>query len=80
VPFRDTYFVIGNPLRLLDFRVLKRLVVLMLGILRRKPEPPGYPFADKLAPVKRGPKGRSGGAVAMEEPEDDLDTDANSRR
>ena len=30
-------------------------------------------------PVPRRPKGRAG-AVAMEEPEDDLDTDAYSRR
>ena|SRR5215472_10808703 len=32
-------------------------------------QPPGDPYADRLAPVRRGPKGRSGTAVA--EPEDD---------
>ncbi len=31
--------------------------------------PPTDPFADRLVPVRRGPKGRSGAAVA--EPEDD---------
>ncbi|HEX9120317.1 MAG TPA: hypothetical protein VF840_07240 [Terriglobales bacterium] len=43
---------------------LKRLLRELLNRLRRKPEPPGYPYADKLAPVRRGPKGRSGAAVA----------------
>jgi hypothetical protein len=37
--------------------------------LRRRPKPPLDPFADRLVPVRRGPKGRSGAAVA--EPEDD---------
>ncbi len=37
--------------------------------LRRKAEPPGDPFADRLVPVRRGPRGRSGAAVA--EPEED---------
>ena len=40
---------------LLDF--LKRL-------LGRKPAPPGDPYAYVMAPVRRGPKGRSGAAVA----------------
>ena len=40
---------------LLDF--LKRL-------LRRKPAPPGDPYAYAMAPLRRGPKGRSGAAVA----------------
>ena len=44
----------------LDF--LKRL-------LRRKPAQPGDPYAYVPAPVRRGPKGRSGAAVA--EIEDD---------
>jgi hypothetical protein len=39
----------------LDF--LKRL-------LGRKPTPPGDPYAYAMAPVRRGPKGRSGAAVA----------------
>jgi len=37
--------------------------------IRRKAQPPTDPFADRLVPVRRGPKGRSGAAVA--EPEDD---------
>ncbi len=41
----------------------------LLQRLRRKAEPPGDPFADRLVPVRRGPKGRSGAAVA--EPEED---------
>ena len=39
----------------LDF--LKRL-------LGRKPTPPGDPYAYAMAPLRRGPKGRSGAAVA----------------
>jgi hypothetical protein len=38
--------------------------------LRRKSPPPADPFADRLAPVRRGPKGRSGAAVA--EPKEDF--------
>jgi hypothetical protein len=45
---------------ILDF--LKRL-------LGRKPAPPGDPYAYAMAPLRRGPKGRSGSAVA--EVEDD---------
>jgi len=40
---------------ILDF--LKRL-------LGKKPAPPGDPFAYVMAPLRRGPKGRSGAAVA----------------
>lgn len=39
----------------LDF--LKRL-------LRRKPAQPGDPYAYVMAPIRRGPRGRSGAAVA----------------
>ena len=45
---------------LIDF--LKRL-------LGRKAAPPGDPYAYAMAPLRRGPKGRSGAAVA--EIEDD---------
>ena len=38
-------------------------------LLGRKPAAPGDPYAYVMAPVKRGPKGRSGAAVA--EIEDD---------
>ena len=37
--------------------------------LRRKNPPPADPYADRLAPVRRGPRGRSGAAAA--EPEED---------
>jgi hypothetical protein len=39
----------------------------LLKRLRRKP--PGDPYGEKFAPVRRAPRGRSGAAVA--EPEDD---------
>ena len=38
----------------------------MLG--RKPPQSPGDPYAYRMAPVRQGPKGRSGAAVA--EPED----------
>lgn len=39
-------------------------------LLGKKPSPPpADPYAYRMAPVRRGPKGRSGAAVA--EPEDD---------
>jgi len=51
----------GSRLRIImDF--LKRL-------LGRKPAAPGDPYAYVMGPVRRGPKGRSGAAVA--EIEDD---------
>jgi len=33
-------------------------------LLRRRPAAPGDPYAYVMAPVRRGPKGRSGAAVA----------------
>jgi hypothetical protein len=33
-------------------------------VLSRKPAAPGDPYAYVMAPVRRGPKGRSGAAVA----------------
>ncbi len=33
-------------------------------LLGKKPAPPGDPSAYSMAPVRRGPKGRSGAAVA----------------
>jgi len=54
---------------MLDF--LKRL-------LGRKTAAPGDPYAYVMAPVRRGPKGRSGAAVA--EIEDDSFRDFPSRR
>jgi hypothetical protein len=50
------------------FRVLLDFVKRLLG---GKPSaPPGDPYAFVMAPVRRGPKGRSGAAVA--EIEEDL--------
>jgi hypothetical protein len=50
----------------------KSLLRSLLNRLRRlwKPEPglPGDPYAYRMAPVRRGPKGRSG-AAAVAEPE-----------
>jgi hypothetical protein len=48
---------------------LQGLKNFLLRILRRKPQPPADPDAERLVPVRRGPKGRSGAAVA--EPEED---------
>jgi hypothetical protein len=41
----------------------------------RRPEPelPGDPYAYQMAPVKRGPKGRSGSAAVAEPEEDGTD-------
>jgi hypothetical protein len=46
--------------------------------LRRKPQPPSDPYADRLVPVRRGPKGRSGAAVA--EPEEESFSSFRQRR
>ncbi len=48
---------------------LQALRDLLRRIRRRKPQPPGDPYAGRLVPVRHGPKGRSGAAVA--EPEED---------
>jgi hypothetical protein len=49
---------------------MKRFKNLALRILGRKPSPPpADPYAYRMAPVRRGPKGRSGAAIA--EIEDD---------
>jgi len=50
----------------------QKLKAMLAGLRRRKPEAPGDPHADILAPVRRGPKGRSGAAVA--EPEEESDS------
>ncbi len=41
----------------------------LLRRFRRRPSPPSDPYADRLVPVRSGPHGRSGAAVA-EPPED----------
>ena len=43
------------------FRVIVDLLRRLLG---KKPAPPGDPYAYTMAPLDRGPKGRSGAAVA----------------
>ncbi len=40
-------------------------------VLRRKPKHPEDPYSHRLVPVRRGPKGRSGAAVAEPEEYDD---------
>jgi hypothetical protein len=56
----------GKPKPRPSFReLLKQL----LRRLKGEKEPPGDPYAYRLAPVRRGPKGRSGAAVA--EPEEE---------
>lgn len=51
------------------FRTLIDFVRRLLG--KKPPQLPGDPYADRMAPVRRGPKGRSG-AAAVAEPEDDF--------
>jgi hypothetical protein len=48
---------------------LKATVNFLKRLLGRKPAAPGDPYAYVMAPVRRGPKGRRGAAVA--EIEDD---------
>lgn len=43
------------------FKVILDFLKKMLG---RKPAPPGDPYAYSMAPLRPGPKGRSGAAVA----------------
>ncbi len=48
---------------------IKLVLDFLRHLLGKKPAPPGDPYAYVMAPVRRGPKGRSGAAVA--EIEDD---------
>ena len=43
---------------------------------KREPDLPADPFANRMAPVRVGPKGRSG-AAAVAEPDEDFGTDLN---
>lgn len=43
---------------------LEALIDFLRRLIGRKPTPPGDPYAYSMAPVRRGPKGRSGAAVA----------------
>jgi hypothetical protein len=38
---------------------------------KKEPDIPGDPFAYRMAPIRRGPKGRSGAAAVAEPDEDD---------
>jgi hypothetical protein len=59
--------------------LMKRFQDLARRILGRKPSPPpADPYAYRMAPVRRGPKGRSGAAVA--EIEDDSHRSFTPRR
>jgi hypothetical protein len=49
---------------------LKRILDLLKRLLGNNPASPGDPYAYVPAPVRRGPKGRSGAAIA--DIEDDL--------
>jgi len=49
------------------FRIVLEFLKRLLG---RKAAPPGDPYAYAMAPVRRGPKGRSGVAVAEIEEDD----------
>jgi len=58
-----------------DERGERSRVRALMNFLRRplgkKPPPlPGDPYADRMAPVRRGPKGRSGAAAVLEPEED----------
>lgn len=49
----------------------KALLDSLRRLLGKKPPPlPEDPYADRMAPLRRGPKGRSG-AAAVAEPEED---------
>ena len=43
---------------------LRLVLDFLKGLLGKKAAPPGDPHAYVMAPVRRGPKGRSGAAVA----------------
>jgi hypothetical protein len=43
---------------------LKLVVEFLKRLLGRKPAQPGDPYAYVTAPIRRGPRGRSGAAVA----------------
>lgn len=52
-----------------DQSLMKKIREAIRRLLRKDPAPPGDPYAYVMAPLLRGPKGRSGAAVA--EIEDD---------
>lgn len=56
-----------NPRNKRSFHALLESLRRLFG--KKPPQAPGDPYAYRMAPVRRGPGGRSGAAVA--EPEDD---------
>lgn len=57
-----------------DRSLINKLRDAILRLLRKKSPPEADPYAYSMAPLRRGPKGRSGAAVAeipIEEIEDD---------
>ena len=44
--------------------LMKKLEDALRRLLGKKPSPPPDPYAYSMAPLRRGPKGRSGAAVA----------------
>ena len=56
----------------------QRLLARVRRWWKREPDLPADPFANRMAPLRRGPKGRSG-AAAVAEPDDDSVTDARAR-
>jgi hypothetical protein len=51
------------------FKALLNSIRRLLG--SKPPQLPGDPYAERMAPVRRGPKGRSG-AAAVAEPEEEF--------
>lgn len=51
------------------FGAIADLIRRLLG--KKPPQLPGDPYAERMAPVRRGPKGRSG-AAAVAEPDEDF--------
>ena len=49
---------------------LRAMLELLQRLFRKKPAEPGDPYAYVTAPVQRGPRGRSGAAVAEIEDDD----------
>ena len=49
---------------------LRRFLEKVRRLWRREPELPGDPYAYRMAPVRRGPRGKSG-AAAVAEPEEE---------
>lgn len=57
---------------------LRRLMERVRRWWKKEPDLPGDPFAYRMAPLRRSPKGRSG-AAAVAEPEEEAETDFGIR-